>query len=87
MKYKIYGTTLYIDKININTTYGEFTAYTFQDLINKGYIIALSHGNINNKVLYTRIHSSCVTSETLESMDCDCVEQLYGAFKKITEMY
>ena len=41
MKEKIYGTTLFIDKHIIKTRYGEFTSYIFQDLIHKGYIIAL----------------------------------------------
>jgi len=59
--------------------------YTFQDLIHKGYIIALTYGNIKKEILYTRIHSSCITSETFRSQDCDCVQQLYGAFKKISE--
>ena len=80
---KIFGTSLYIDKILIQTEYGEFMAYTYQDLIHKGYIIALTYGDIHSDTLYTRIHSSCVTSETLRSQDCDCVQQLYGAFKKI----
>jgi 3,4-dihydroxy 2-butanone 4-phosphate synthase/GTP cyclohydrolase II len=84
-KRKIYGTTLYIDKICIETIYGNFTAYTYQNLIHKGYIIALTYGDIKKEILYTRIHSSCVTSETLRSQDCDCVQQLYGAFKKISE--
>ena len=58
---------------------------TYQNLINKHYIIAILIGDIKEKTLYTRVHSSCVTSETLCSMDCDCVEQLNGAFKKISE--
>ena len=85
MKDKIWGTTLYIDESNIQTRYGQFKAYTFQNLVHKGYIIALAFGDINNEVLYTRIHSSCITSETFRSQDCDCVQQLYGAFKKISE--
>jgi len=82
---KIYGTTIYIGEIEIETIYGKFMTYTFQDLIHKGYIIALVHGDIHSEVLYTRMHSSCVTSETLRSLDCDCVSQLYGALKKISE--
>jgi 3,4-dihydroxy 2-butanone 4-phosphate synthase/GTP cyclohydrolase II len=31
------------------------------------------------------MHSSCITSETLGSMDCDCVQQMNEAFKKIAE--
>ena len=85
MNTKIFGTTIYIDKVTVDTIYGKFTGYTYQDLIHKGYIIALVYGDIKDKTLYTRIHSSCVTSETLRSQDCDCVQQLYGAFKKISE--
>ena len=85
MDKKIFGTTIYIDKITVNTIYGEFIGYTYQDLIHKGYVIALTYGDIKSDTLYTRIHSSCVTSETLRSQDCDCVQQLYGAFKKISE--
>ena len=85
MDKKIFGTTIYIDKITVNTIYGEFIGYTYQDLIHKGYVIALTYGDIKSDTLYTRIYSSCVTSETLRSQDCDCVQQLYGAFKKISE--
>ena len=82
---KIYGTTLYIGVVDLETRFGLFKAYTFQDLIHKGYIIALSFGDLKSETLYTRIHSSCVTSETLRSMDCDCVHQLEGAMQKISE--
>ena len=84
-KKKIYGTTIYIGSNEIETIYGKFKAMTYQNLINKHYIIAILIGDIKEKTLYTRVHSSCVTSETLCSMDCDCVEQLNGAFKKISE--
>ena len=58
----IYGTTIYIGRTPLKTIYGEMTAYAFQDLIHKGYIVALAHGDIKAPVLYTRLHSSCVTS-------------------------
>ena len=35
--------------------------------------MAVSHGNIDSEILFTRLHSSCVTSETMRSLDCDCV--------------
>jgi 3,4-dihydroxy 2-butanone 4-phosphate synthase/GTP cyclohydrolase II len=72
-----------VGKSHLETYFGSVTAYTFQDLIHKGYIIALSHGNLQSKILYTRMHSSCVTSELMRSLDCDCVQQLNGAIKKI----
>jgi 3,4-dihydroxy 2-butanone 4-phosphate synthase / GTP cyclohydrolase II len=80
----LYGTTLYLANCPLDTRYGLFRAYIFQDLIDKHYIIALTHGDIcGAETLHTRIHSSCVTSETLRGCDCDCVQQLEGAFKVI----
>jgi 3,4-dihydroxy 2-butanone 4-phosphate synthase/GTP cyclohydrolase II len=82
----LYGQTIYIANCSLDTRFGTFHAYIFQDIIDKHYIIALTFGDIvNSKVLYTRLHSSCVTSETLRGCDCDCVQQLEGAFKVISE--
>ena len=81
----IYGTTVTIGKFDVETLYGDFKVNVFQDLIHKGYILALSHGDIHEKCLKTRIHSSCITSETLGSMDCDCVLQLNGALEQISK--
>ncbi|HEY0968604.1 MAG TPA: GTP cyclohydrolase [Opitutaceae bacterium] len=82
----LYGTTLYIANCALDTRFGPFRAYIFQDIIDKHYIIALAHGDITHAtMLYTRLHSSCVTSETLRGCDCDCVQQLEGAFKVIAE--
>ncbi len=78
------GTTLFLAQCTVETQVGRFIAYVFQDVIHKGYVIALAHGDIvTASVLYTRIHSSCITSETLRGCDCDCVQQLEGALKVI----
>jgi len=80
----LYGTTLYLANCSLDTRFGIFRAYIFQDITNKSYIIALAYGDITGPAtLYTRLHSSCVTSETLRGCDCDCVQQLEGAFKVI----
>lgn len=85
-EHPIYGTTLYIATTHIETLFGPYTAYIFQDTLHKGYIIALAYGNIfKEKILYTRVHSSCVTSETLRGCDCDCVQQLEGALEYIAK--
>lgn len=84
LDHPIHGTTLYLAQCDLDTVFGPFKAFIFQDIIHKGYIIALTHGDIKRaKRLYTRLHSSCVTSETLRACDCDCVQQLEGAFKVI----
>ena len=46
---KIYGTTISIGTFPLNTIHGKFNAIIFQDLIHKGYIIALAHGDIQAK--------------------------------------
>jgi len=82
----VYGQTIYLAHCTLDTRYGLFRAYVFQDIIDKHYILALAHGDIvRAPVLYTRLHSSCVTSETLRGCDCDCVQQLEGALKVIAE--
>jgi 3,4-dihydroxy 2-butanone 4-phosphate synthase / GTP cyclohydrolase II len=82
----LHGTTLFIAKCQLDTRFGLFRAYIFQDIIDKHYIVAMAHGDITGaKSLYTRLHSSCITSETLRGCDCDCVQQLEGAFKVIAE--
>ncbi len=82
----LHGTTLFLAKCRLETRFGFFRAYIFQDIIDKHYIVALAHGDIAGaKTLYTRLHSSCITSETLRGCDCDCVQQLEGAFKVISE--
>ncbi len=82
----LYGQTLFIASCALEMRFGSFRAYIFQDIIDKHYIIALAHGDVvSAKTLYTRLHSSCVTSETLRGCDCDCVQQLEGALEVIAK--
>lgn len=82
----LYGTTLYVATCSLDTQFGPFRTHIFQDIVDKHYIIALAYGDISKaEMLYTRLHSSCVTSETLLGCDCDCVQQLEGAFATIAE--
>lgn len=56
------------------------------ETLEQGYILALVKGDLKkNDVVYTRLHSSCVTSETLGSLDCDCIQQLNGALELISQ--
>ena len=82
---KIFGTTIFIGASEIETQYGPFTAYVFQDVIDIKYIFALVHGSLDSDNFYIRLHSSCLTSETLRSMDCDCVQQLNAALENIVK--
>lgn len=80
----LYGHTLFIASCDLETRFGVFRAHVFQDLIDRHYVIAFAYGDIaSTPTLYTRLHSSCVSSETLRGCDCDCREQLEGAFRLI----
>jgi GTP cyclohydrolase II len=82
----LHGQTLYIASCTLDLRFGPFRAHIFQDIIDRHYIIALVHGDICGAApLYTRLHSSCVTSETLRGIDCDCVQQLEGALEVIAK--
>lgn len=86
---KIWGTTLFLGETKLDTIYGEYIVKVYQNIITKRYILTLIYHETDMSsekiTLYTRIHSSCVTSEMLNSQDCDCVEQLNGALKIISE--
>ncbi|MDR1789069.1 MAG: GTP cyclohydrolase [Opitutaceae bacterium] len=78
------GTTLYITTRRLDTRFGEWTAHVFQDIADKHHILALTFGDVSGgEPLHTRLHSSCLTSETLCGCDCDCSQQLEGAFRAI----
>jgi 3,4-dihydroxy 2-butanone 4-phosphate synthase / GTP cyclohydrolase II len=84
MQHPVHGTTLYLAHTDVPTRFGNFQAHIFQDLIHKGYVIALIYGDVwEGGEVYTRMHSSCVTSETLGGCDCDCVQQLERAMQVI----
>lgn len=42
----IIGTTIYIGEVDIELAFGKFHAITFQDIIHKGYIVALVYGSL-----------------------------------------
>jgi 3,4-dihydroxy 2-butanone 4-phosphate synthase/GTP cyclohydrolase II len=78
------GQTTCLGKMDLKLEYGEFSAYLFRTRDVNGYVIALAKGDITtNDNLLVRTHSECITSETLNACDCDCVEQLNGALEQI----
>ena len=88
------GTTLYLGEqmlvLNIKDErtgeLAEFRCFVYQDVVSKGYILAMAYGDVSKSVLTTRVHSCCVTSETLGARDCDCVQQLEAALERIVKV-
>lgn len=89
---KIFGTTMYIckKKYNVLRCNEIFELYTFQDTITKLHVLAVIYNSLEyllqqDRPIPFRIHSSCITSEMIGSLDCDCVLQLNKAFEYFIE--
>ena len=68
------------------TQWGEFRLYAFEDTKYDKVHLALVLGDLDtqNSVL-TRVHSECLTGDTLFSQRCDCGSQLQQAMKQLSE--
>ena len=67
----------------LHTEFGEFKINYHK--IDNLYCLSLSMGNMNKPNTIIRLHSSCLFSESLSSIDCDCNLQLQHAMKIIAE--
>ena len=67
-------------KTKIITDHGEFNVVYHE--FENGYCISLHRGDLKAKPI-VRIHSSCLFSEALHAIDCDCKLQLSGAIEMI----
>lgn len=65
------------------TSWGTFTAHAFVDDSGKEHLL-LTMGDVGNgKPVLTRIHSECLTGDSLFSLRCDCGYQLRSALALI----
>ena len=68
---------------NLPTKYGNFRVVCYEDN-NKAQHLALVKGNLKGKKnVFVRVHSQCVTGDTLGSLRCDCGPQLEKALQII----
>lgn len=80
-----HGTLLAFGERRLETVHGPVTAHLFESLLDHRPLIVLTCGDVRGpEPLLARVHSSCVTSETLEARDCDCAAQLSAALAAIT---
>lgn len=63
--------------------YGDLSLSVFQSLIDGAEHVALVKGEITDKSVFVRVHSECLTGDTLGSMRCDCGWQLRWSIHKI----
>ena len=73
-----------ISESNLPTEFGDFKCIAYEDS-NKGQHLALVKGKLNSSPTFVRVHSQCLTGDTLGSVRCDCGEQLNLALKIISK--
>src|SRR3989442_1636191 len=67
--------------------FGEFQVVAFWNNFDKKEHAALIHGDIFEKEdVPVRLHSECLTGDTLGSLRCDCREQLQESMRQISKM-
>ena len=75
-----------VAKTHLPTKFGDFQLYAYETPIEDKPYVALTMGDISDgKPVLVRIHSSCVTGDSLHSLRCDCGEQLERAMAMIAE--
>jgi 3,4-dihydroxy 2-butanone 4-phosphate synthase/GTP cyclohydrolase II len=75
-----------VARAKLPTTYGEFTVYAYESDVDPAPYTAFVMGDVENgEDTLVRIHSSCVTGDLIDSLRCDCGDQLHLALAKIAE--
>lgn len=76
----------YVASCALPTPWANFELHAFFEAATGKEHLALTLGNIGDGLpVLTRLHSECLTGDTLFSQRCDCGAQLEGALRKIAE--
>lgn len=77
------------------TVWGEFTCHLYGTTVDKDIHLALCKGEIgprdgnpaplHKEPVLVRVHSECLTGDTLGSIRCDCPQQLHASMKMVQE--
>lgn len=71
---------------HLPTEFGEFTAHVYSVPSQNREHVALVMGRVQpNRPALVRVHSQCLTGDTLHSIRCDCREQLTSALRQVAE--
>ena len=75
-----------VAEANLPTIFGEFRIVGFSDPQNQKEHVALVMGDVTTpEPVLMRLHSECLTGDTLFSLKCDCGFQLEYALARISE--
>ena len=76
----------FVSKSKIPTDYGEFLWHVYKDTSDNTEHIALTLGDyLDEEATMVRVHSECLTGDTLFSSKCDCGSQLSNALNTISQ--
>ena len=70
------------DTANLPSRYGDFRVKAYKDGVQE-HLVVMSKDFFELKEPYVRIHSECLTGDTLASLKCDCGNQLSLALELI----
>jgi 3,4-dihydroxy 2-butanone 4-phosphate synthase / GTP cyclohydrolase II len=69
---------------SIPREHGEFTAYTYESLVDGNVHVAFVLGDVGDgERILVRVHSECLTGDVFGSLRCDCGDQLEAAIERI----
>lgn len=71
--------------ISLPTRHGKFTVFAYQSPVDPVPYIALVMGDVSDgEPTLVRVHSGCLTGDVLDSLRCDCGDQLNQALERIS---
>ncbi len=72
--------------VKLPTRFGDFDLHLYEDTVLGEHHVAIVKGDVaGKKNVLVRVHSSCFTGDVLESLRCDCGEQLRSAMIMISQ--
>lgn len=73
------------EEVNFPTGFGDFKIIPYIDKLNEKCHLAVVRGNIIRGNVLVRLHSECLTGDSLFSLRCDCGLQLRKSMEMIAE--
>lgn len=70
---------------SLPTKYGNFQVVIYKSEFDNYEHVVLYMGDLKNQPVITRVHSQCLTGDTLFSLKCDCGEQLKKSMRMISK--
>lgn len=75
-----------VAEAKLPTQWGEFRVVAYESVLDGTPYLALVKGEVRpEEPILVRVHSGCLTGDVLDSLRCDCGDQLRAALKRISE--